>query len=89
MKNIYQTMNAVQHIFVGILFFIIFAIIDLYFGNIFFTEMVNKTKLDFLTLTTGLILYVIGLILPDSDSEDCGSKIFYTPFLFLVGSPNF
>lgn len=44
----------------------------------FYKEMMLLTDLKILTLTLGVILYFIGVILPDSDIEDRKSRVFYS-----------
>jgi len=42
------------------------------------------SKIDVLVFVIGAFLYFIGLILPDSDSHNAGSRIFHTKF-FIFG----
>ncbi|HLC91242.1 MAG TPA: metal-dependent hydrolase [Candidatus Nanoarchaeia archaeon] len=77
-------MKARQHLALGIFIIFIFMFIDLYTGNQILTGFMAKTGLNVLTFFVGIVLFVVGLILPDSDSKDAGSKIFYTYF-FIFG----
>ena len=76
-------MKAREHLAVHL--FVIFVIIilemfydkDLKFYSFFSNIYNGETILVFLF---GIGLYLLGAILPDSDSEDKGSYIYYTPF---------
>lgn len=77
-------MKARGHLGVGLLGIISFFVFDLFIGQNILAIIMTKMKLDIITFFVGIILFVVGLILPDSDSKDAGSKIFYTYF-FIFG----
>jgi len=72
-------MRAKFHLLVGTLVFIALAF-PLY---IFYLNYVPE-KIDSLAFVAGIFLYFVGLILPDSDSNNAGSRIFHTKY-FIFG----
>lgn len=74
-------MNGVGHLVLGFMILTTFIYFDVSNGNLILTGIMDKTRLDLLTFFVGIVLFIVGLIMPDSDSKDAGSKIFYTHFL--------
>ncbi len=66
-------MKANGHIMLGVgIFGLVLVLL------FFYKESVLFINLNILTLVLGVLLYFIGVILPDSDIEDRKSRIFYS-----------
>ena len=79
-------MKAKNHLATHIIIVIFFLVLAFYFSsfNKFATSLLEPYKNNILVLALGLGLYFLGAILPDSDSWNRGSYIFYTKFAFLA-----
>ena len=71
-------MNWKGHTFTGLIVFFILIFLDLYNGNNILPLLADKVGV--LTILIGFVFYIVSLLLPDSDSKDCNSKIYHTPF---------
>ena len=73
-------MKAKSHIAAGILVMVILvALLIQYFPNSI-SFFLDKNYFSFGTLLAGFICYHLGLILPDADTNDRKSRIFYSKF---------
>lgn len=72
-------MKAKGHIALGVFVFIL-ILAGLFFDN----RLILLMKLNYITLIIGVVLYFVGVVLPDSDIEDGKSRVFYS-YAFLFG----
>ena len=77
-------MRAKHHIAMGAFFIIFLGIFTMYLNPYMGSSLLEKNLLNIESVIIGIILYFVGLILPDSDSDNSGSKIFHTPFFPLA-----
>jgi hypothetical protein len=78
-------MKARYHILFGLLLLGLLTFIDYTFN--FFNFSITKfllSHINIITIIFGIILYYLGLILPDSDVKDGKSRIFFGTF-FIFG----
>lgn len=74
-------MKGRHHIIVGIILLVMLGVLLAFVLGSRIFEIIDAISL--IVLILGILLYLIGLILPDSDSWDAESKIFHSPFFFL------
>jgi len=74
-------MKARQHLAVQMFLLFLIVLFEIFFskGKIY-NFLFNLIDNNFLIFFLGVVLYFLGAILPDSDSEDRSSRIYYTIF---------
>ena len=75
-------MYAKQHILIHSI--VLGIVIALFSSTTIFNGLKARNDLMIFGMFIALFFFLISAILPDSDSDDVGSKIFYTPF-FIIG----
>ena len=76
-------MKAKNHIKIGILVFILILVLFYFYFKKSFLGFISDGRMTVGTMILGILGYYIGLILPDADTVDKKSRIFYTKWFIL------